>query len=177
MIPSAGLPASAVIPPGETNTVAGVDVVLPSGWQSVAESGPFPGLALNPDDLTAESPQGPRLWILVPGVDDLQFTGTLEPTGTVEQVVESPATFQTGDQTAIAIGVRETIGDQTVVRRYVYVNGSDGQSYEFILEAPASQWVEQVSRLRAFFLSPRTQLMDNPLCTVKQVQRKWLALT
>jgi hypothetical protein len=110
-------------------------------------------MALNPDDLMTELPTGPRLWVLAPGVEDLAFSGTLEPTGETVAVVEEPATFQIGEQTAVMFGVQETFGDQTINRRYVYINTGDGESYQFILESPTNQWAEQVALLEGILAS------------------------
>ena len=146
-------PFEATIPEGEMITVEGVVVVLPTGWQAAEEGGSFRGMALNPDDLLTEVPTGPRLWVLAPGAEDLAFSGTLEPAGEAVSIVEGATTFEIGDQTAIAFGVQETFGDQTINRRYVYINTGDGESYEFILESPAEQWAEQVSLLEGILAS------------------------
>lgn len=143
----------AEVPEGETIDVDGVAVALPADWHAAAESGPFRGVALNPDDLTAAIPQGPRLWVLQPGVADLELTGMLEAVGDTVQVVEEASIVQVGEVSAITFDVQEMFGETGVMRRYVFVNTGAGDAYAFILEAPADQWDAQVSLLEGILAS------------------------
>jgi predicted RNA binding protein with dsRBD fold (UPF0201 family) len=151
--PPPAMPSTAVIPEGATIAVEGIILVLPAGWQAAEEGGPFRGLALNPEDLAADIPKGPRLWVLAPGVADLEFTEMLEQAGETAQLFEAATMIQVGTQTGVAVGIQETFGDQTINRRYLFINPGAGEAYQFILEAPAAQWDEQVPLLEGTLAS------------------------
>jgi hypothetical protein len=137
--------------------VEGIELILPTGWQAAEDGGAFRGFALDPADLTPGTAQGPRLWVLPPGAADLEFTEMLEQVGDTAQLFEAATTIEVGTQTAIAVGVQESIGDQVINRRYVFLNTTDGEAYEFILEAPIEQWDEQVQLLEGILASLQTE--------------------
>ncbi len=127
--------------------------MLPTGWQAAEEGGPFRGLALHAADLTAGTPQGPRLWVLPPGAADLEFSEMLEQAGDTAQLFEAATTIQVGTQTGVAVGIQETFGEQTINRRYILINIGAGEAFQFILEAPMAEWNEQIPLLEGLLAS------------------------
>jgi hypothetical protein len=134
--------------------IEGVTLTLPAGWRRAEAGGTFHGLALQAGDLTATAAQGPRFWVLAPEQIEAELAAGLGAAASEPlEIFEEANTIVINSWEGVAIGMQEAVDGQTVNRRYIYINTTDGQAYQLILEAPVDQWGEHLPTLEGILSS------------------------
>ncbi len=158
---------------GSQVSAAGVTLTLPAGWAFLNNGERGLVLAESEADLTVPVPGGSRLTV-EPGStaapDGDALVGAMAGEGATDaarlEVVEEPETVPVGTAEGVSIGLLEDGGGGAVVKRYVIVNVDGTRVYQFVLEAPESEWDSSVGTLETVLGStefePETAAIEAP---------------
>jgi len=136
-----------------------VKLTAPAGW-AVLENGDSGGvvLAAQDGDLSAGTPQGPRLTAepvsgALAGPEDFIEAMTTGRPGAGVQVLEPPGTVPVGTGTGTSIAFLEEDGGVAIMKRYILVNLNGLSVYQFLREAPQDQWAGSSAAMQAILAS------------------------
>ena len=123
-------------------TAAGVTLTVASPW--VGQELGRQGLVVAPSDEALRSAVGPRLTVQ-PGSGALPDTDELIPNRgaddvALREVVDGPDTFSFGAEEGFFVQFLEQEAAGSVMRWHAFVNIDGLSVYEFIVEAPESEW-------------------------------------